>query len=80
MISKGDLLISDLSLAEDLVFRRSVVLICDLDEDKNPMGFILNKPLKINLSNIISEVKKSLKYILEDQYQGIHYFVYTKRT
>ena len=61
MISKGDLLISDLSLAEDLVFRRSVVLICDLDEDKNPMGFILNKPLEINLSNIFSEVKKKFK-------------------
>ena len=74
MFSKGDLLVSDLSLAEDLVFRRSVVLICDLDENKNPMGFILNKPLEINLSNIISEVKKSLKYILADQYQGIHLF------
>ena len=61
MISRGDLLISDLSLAEDLVFRRSVVLICDVDENKNPMGFILNKPLEINLSNIFSEVKRKFK-------------------
>lgn len=58
MIYKGDLLISDLSLAEDSIFRRSVILICDKE---NPMGFILNKPLDIHLPNILSSVNRKLK-------------------
>ncbi len=61
MVSKGQLLISDMSLAEDSIFRRSVILICDNENNTSPMGFILNKPLKINLSNIISKVSKKLK-------------------
>ena len=58
MIYKGDLLISDVSLAEDSIFRRSVILICDKE---NPMGFILNKPLDIHLPNILSSVKRKFK-------------------
>jgi len=61
MISKGHLLISNVSIAEDLIFRRSVILICDKEGEKNPMGFILNKPLKINLSNILSRINKKMK-------------------
>ena len=37
MICKGHLLVSSVSLAEDVIFRRSVILICDKE---NPMGFI----------------------------------------
>tara|TARA_B100000575_G_scaffold235778_1_gene197592 strand:- start:564 stop:1076 length:513 start_codon:yes stop_codon:yes gene_type:complete len=64
------------SLAEDFIFRRSVVLICD-KEDKNPMGFILNKPLEINLSNIFSGVSKKFKLffggpVSEDKLFCIH--------
>jgi len=58
LIYKGDLLISDVSLAEDSIFRRSVILICDKE---NPMGFILNKPLDIHLPNILSSVKRKFK-------------------
>ena len=58
MICKGHLLVSSVSLAEDVIFRRSVILICDKE---NPMGFILNKPLDIHLSNILSSVNKKLK-------------------
>ena len=61
MVSKGQLLISDISLAEDSIFRRSVILICDNANNDSPMGFILNKPLKIYLSNIISKVSKKFK-------------------
>ena len=76
MISKGYLLISDVSLAEDFIFRRSVILICD-KENKNPMGFILNKPLKINLSNVFPGVSKKLKLffggpVSEDKLFCIH--------
>ena len=44
---------------------------------KNPMGFILNKPLEINLSNIFSEVKKKFKIyfggpVSEDKLFCIH--------
>tara|TARA_B100000989_G_scaffold129006_1_gene95800 strand:+ start:175 stop:714 length:540 start_codon:yes stop_codon:yes gene_type:complete len=58
LIGKGHLLVSDVSLAEDYIFRRSVILICDKE---NPMGFILNKPLDIDLSNILSGVRKKFK-------------------
>ena len=61
MISKGNLLVSNLSLAEDFVFRRSVILICDNENKKNPMGFILNKPLQINLTDIHSRITKKFK-------------------
>ena len=61
MISKGYLLVSDVSLAEDYTFRRSVILICDEENNKNPMGFILNKPLKINLSNVLTKINKRFK-------------------
>ena len=61
LISKGNLLVSNLSLAEDFVFRRSVILICDNENKKNPMGFILNKPLQINLTNIHSKITKKFK-------------------
>ena len=54
-------MVSNVSLAEDFIFRRSVILICDKDNKKNPMGFILNKPLKINLSNILSTINKEIK-------------------
>tara|TARA_B100000886_G_scaffold313328_1_gene249880 strand:- start:192 stop:731 length:540 start_codon:yes stop_codon:yes gene_type:complete len=58
LICKGHLLVSDVSLAEDSIFRRSVILICDKE---NPMGFILNKPLDICLSNVLSNVNKKFK-------------------
>lgn len=61
MILNGDLLISNISLAQDYIFRRSVVLICDSDNNRNPMGFIINKPLKINLSDVISKVNKKIR-------------------
>lgn len=61
MVSKGDLLISNISLAEDYIFRRSVVLICDNESNKNPMGFIVNKPLEIDLSNVVSNVNKKFR-------------------
>ena len=65
-----------MSLAEDFIFKRSVVLICD-EENKNPMGFILNKPLEINLSNIFSGVSRKLKLffggpVSEDKLFCIH--------
>ena len=37
-----------------------MILICD-NENENPMGFILNKPLEINLSNIFPHLNKKLK-------------------
>ena len=52
---------SNLSLAEDFVFRRSVILICDIENKKNPIGFILNKPLEINLANIHPKISKKIK-------------------
>ena len=52
---------SNLSLADDFVFRRSVVLICDMENQKNPFGFILNKPLEVNLTNIHSRISKKFK-------------------
>ena len=61
MICKGHLLVSDVSLAEDVIFGRSVILICDKEKKEYPMGFILNKPLDIPLSNILSSANKKIK-------------------
>ena len=62
MISIGDILISDISLAEDFIFRRSVILICNKESESNPMGFIINKPLQYDLSREILKINK--KFIL----------------
>ncbi len=51
---KGKVLISEPFL-NDPYFKRTVVLLCDHEDNKGSFGFILNKPLDIHVSELISE-------------------------
>ena len=52
---KGMLLIAEPSIIGDISFNRSIILLAAHDEEGS-IGFILNKPLAINLSEIIPEI------------------------
>lgn len=50
----GKLLLADPFLA-DPVFRRAVVAICDYTTDGGTIGFILNKPIKMQLAELVAD-------------------------
>jgi len=52
---KGKLLIAEPSLTGDVSFNRSVVLIAEHNEEGS-VGFILNKPLDYDISELVSEI------------------------
>ena len=52
---KGKLLIAEPSLTGDVSFNRSVVLIAEHNEEGS-VGFILNKPLEYDISDLVSEI------------------------
>ncbi|WP_298511013.1 YqgE/AlgH family protein [uncultured Kordia sp.] len=51
---KGHLLIAEPSIIGDVSFNRSVVLLAD-HTDEGSIGFILNKPLNVDLSDLIPQ-------------------------
>jgi putative transcriptional regulator len=55
IISKGQLLISDPSIIGDTSFHRSVILLADYNYE-GAVGFILNKPLKYSISDLIPSI------------------------
>lgn len=55
--SQGSLLLSE-PFIQDPRFERSVILLCDHD-DNSSMGFILNNPTSINLSDIIIDIENT---------------------
>lgn len=57
---KGKLLIAEPTLTGDVSFNRSVVLLAE-HNDEGSVGFILNKPLQYDISDLISEIKVSFK-------------------
>lgn len=58
---EGELLIADTSLLQDEHFTRSVILINHVDED-DVVGFILNRPSPMQLSDIVPGINQ--KFIL----------------
>ena len=52
---KGTLLIAEPALTGDVSFNRSVVLLAEHNEEGS-VGFILNKPLAYNISDLIDEI------------------------
>lgn len=58
MISKGQLLIAQPHLTTDRDFGKSVILITAVNAD-GVVGFILNKPLPFQLSDIVSDTKQN---------------------
>ncbi|MGD1945465.1 MAG: YqgE/AlgH family protein [Croceivirga sp.] len=57
---KGKLLIAEPALTGDVSFNRSVVLLAE-HNDEGAVGFILNKPLEYDISDLVSEIKVPLK-------------------
>ncbi|WP_027124925.1 YqgE/AlgH family protein [Gelidibacter mesophilus] len=57
---KGHLLIAEPSIIGDTSFNRSVVLLADHTEEGS-IGFILNKPLKYTLKDLVPDTKASYK-------------------
>ncbi|PIB27896.1 YqgE/AlgH family protein [Maribacter sp. 4G9] len=53
--NKGKLLIAEPSLTGDVSFNRSVVLLAEHNEEGS-VGFILNKPLEYQISDLITEI------------------------
>ena len=53
---KGKLLIAEPALTGDVSFNRSVVLLAE-HNDEGSVGFILNKPLDYDISDLITEIK-----------------------
>ncbi len=57
---KGQLLIAEPSIIGDLSFNRSVILLADHDKEGS-VGFIINKPLKYTLHDLIPDINSKLK-------------------
>ena len=57
---KGILLIAEPALTGDVSFNRSVVLLAE-HNDEGSVGFILNKPLDYNVSDLITEITVPLQ-------------------
>lgn len=59
-LKKGNLLIAEPSLMGDLSFNRSVILLADHNESGS-VGFIINKPLKYTIQDLIPEINADFK-------------------
>jgi putative transcriptional regulator len=59
-LKKGHLLIAEPSLMGDLSFNRSVILLADHNENGS-VGFIINKPLKYTIHDLIPEINATFK-------------------
>lgn len=55
MPKKGKLLIAEPALTGDVSFNRSVVLLAEHNEEGS-VGFILNKPLEYDISDLVNEI------------------------
>lgn len=59
-IMKGYLLIAEPSIIGDVSFNRSVILLADHDKNGS-VGFIINKPLKYKLNDLVPEIHSKFK-------------------
>lgn len=59
-IEKGHLLIAEPSITGNFSFSRSVILLADHNENGS-VGFIINKPLKYTINDLIPDIKATFK-------------------
>ncbi len=59
-LEKGHLLIAEPSIIGDLSFNRSVILLADHNADGS-VGFIINKPLKYTINDLVPEINAKFK-------------------
>lgn len=60
-LKKGHLLVAEPSIIGDLSFNRSVILLAEHDNSDGSIGFIINKPLKYTINDLIPEIEASFK-------------------
>ncbi len=58
-LSKGRLLVAEPSILNDTSFNRSVILLSE-HNDEGSIGFIINKPSKYTLNDLIPEIESDL--------------------
>jgi len=54
-IKSGKLLLAE-PFMQDPNFRRAVVMICEHNNEEGTVGFILNKPLNVKVSDLVSDI------------------------
>jgi putative transcriptional regulator len=59
-LEKGHLLIAEPSIIGDLSFNRSVILLADHNAEGS-VGFIINKPLKYTINDLVPEINAKFK-------------------
>src|SRR6476620_10142208 len=59
-LKKGHLLIAEPSIIGDLSFNRSVVLLAEHNQNGS-IGFILNKPLKYTIQDLVPDINADYK-------------------
>lgn len=59
-LKKGKLLVAEPTMIGDLSFNRSIILLAD-HNPSGSVGFIINKPLKYTLNDLIPEIKSTFK-------------------
>lgn len=59
-LQKGHLLIAEPSIVADISFNRSVILLADHNAEGS-VGFIINKPLKYTIHDLVPDVDASFK-------------------
>ena len=62
-LQKGHLLIAEPSIIGDLSFNRSVILLAE-HSDEGSVGFIINKPLKYTIKDLVQKLKLISKFIM----------------
>lgn len=60
ILEKGKILIAEPSIIGDISFNRSIILLVE-HSNNGSIGFILNKPMNLNISDLIPEIESNLK-------------------
>ena len=60
ILEKGKILIAEPSIIGDISFNRSIILLVE-HGNNGSIGFILNKPMNLNISDLIPEIESNLK-------------------
>mgnify|MGYP001247841922 FL=1 len=60
ILEKGKILIAEPSIIGDASFNRSIILLVEHGSNGS-IGFILNKPMNLNISDLIPEIESNLK-------------------
>ena len=77
-LKKGHLLIAEPTIIGDLSFNRSVILLADYNQEGS-IGFIINKPLKYTIHDLIPDIDARFKiYNVCPVEQDNPYFIHNR--